>query len=202
RSMSTTIKERMLRLILPALKVVGAAALVAPLPQAAQAQGRLSHVQVPSSALAEVKRQVAKRADRDLRAFYAARDNAPLWLNELGRPSGAGTMLLHHLRTAQFDRVDARKIRFDRLARRVDRARRGDVDDIARAEVELSAAFVAYVQAMRDADREGMIYESAALAPVVPTARSVLDTAAGADSLEHYIAEMRWMHPLYAPLRD
>src|SRR5690606_9906805 len=118
----------------------------APLPHVAQAQSRVSQAQIPASAMGEIKRQIARRADRDLRAFYASRDNAPLWLNELGRPSGAGTMLLHHLRTAQFDRVDARKIRFDRLAKRVDRARRGDVDDIARAEVELSAAFVAYVQ--------------------------------------------------------
>jgi L,D-transpeptidase YcbB len=200
--MGITVSERLLRSILPVLKVFGAAVLLASLPQGAQAQVRQAQVQNPSTAPAVVKRQIAKRADRDLRAFYASRGNEPLWLNELGRPSGAATVLLHQLRTAQFDRVDARKIRIDRLAQRLDRARRGDEDDIARAEVDLSKAFVAFVQSMRDADRVDMIYESAALAPVVPTAHSVLVTAAGADSLEHYIAEMRWMHPLYAPLRD
>ena len=55
---------------------------------------------------------------------------------------------------------------------------------------------------MRGANRDGMIYESAALAPVVPTARSALEAAAAAGSLEEYVAEMRWMHPLYAPMRE
>jgi murein L,D-transpeptidase YcbB/YkuD len=112
-------------------------------------------------------------------------------------------MLMHHLRTAQFDGVDPKKLKFERLARQVDNARRGDADDVAKAEVALSTAFVAYVRAMRGAGREEMIYESPALAPVVPTARAALDAAAAsAEGLEDYVAEMRWMHPLYAPLRD
>ena len=55
---------------------------------------------------------------------------------------------------------------------------------------------------MRGAGHDAMIYESAALAPVVPTARAALEAAAAAASLEHYVAEMRWMHPLYAPMRE
>lgn len=185
----------MLRLIGPVL----AAALVAPLPQAAHAQGR-GQASSPSSAL---QREIADRAGKDLRAFYAARGNQPLWLNAFGRPSGAASMLMHHLRTAQFDGVDPQKLRFSRLAKAVDKARRGDPDDVAKAEVALSTAFAAYVRAMRGAGREQMIYESQALAPVVPTARAALETAAAsADGLEDYVAEMRWMHPLYAPLRN
>ena len=186
----------MLRLMGPVL----AAALLAPLPQSAQAQSRWRGVAAQPTAL---QREIADRAERELRAFYAARDNRPLWLNEFGRPSGAASMLMHHLRTAQFDGVDPKKIRFERLAKQVDNARRGDADDVAKAEVALSTAFAAYVRAMRAAGREEMIYESAALAPVVPTARAALDAAAAsAEGLEDYIAEMRWMHPLYAPLRD
>src|SRR5690606_36846041 len=42
-----------------------------------------------------------------------------------------------------------------------------------------------------------------ALAPVVPTTRAELEAAANsAAGLEDNVAEMRWMHPLYAPLRD
>ena len=193
----------MLRLILPVI----AAALVAPLPIAAQAPARGGQGWETAGQRSALQREIADRAGKDLRAFYAARQFRPLWLNEFGRPSGAASMLMHHLRTAQYDGIDPRKIRFDRLVKTVDRARRGgDEEDIAKAETELSRAFAIYVQAMRAAPREGMIYESAALAPVVPTARAVLDTAAGSTGdptqLEAYIAEMRWMHPLYAPLRD
>jgi murein L,D-transpeptidase YcbB/YkuD len=55
---------------------------------------------------------------------------------------------------------------------------------------------------MRAAPRANMLYESQALAPVVPTAEAALQTAARAPSLETYVAKMEWMHPLYAPLRD
>lgn len=193
--MGSTRREHLLRLMGPVL----AAALLAPLPQTAWAQNRGVAVRQSSP----LQREIADRAGRDLRAFYAARGNQPLWLNEFGRPSGAASMLLSHLRTAQFDGVDPKKLRFSRLAKQVDKARRGDADDVAQAEVALSTAFAAYVRAMRAAGREEMIYESPALAPVVPTVGAALQAAAAsADGLEDYVAEMRWMHPLYAPLRD
>src|SRR6478735_5486791 len=193
--MGSTRREQMLRL----MGSVVAAALCASLPQAAQAQNRGVATSQPSV----LQREIGERAGRDLRAFYAARGNQPLWLNEFGRPSGAASMLMHHLRTAQFDGVDPKKLKFSRLAKQIDEARRGDADDVAKAEVGLSAAFAAYVQAMRGAGREAMIYESPALAPVVPTVGAALAAAAAsAQGLEDYVAEMRWMHPLYAPLRD
>ncbi|HYD24392.1 MAG TPA: L,D-transpeptidase family protein [Croceibacterium sp.] len=191
--MGTPVTERMLRSILPAL----AAALLAPLPQAAHAQGWETGGQ-----RSFLQKEIADRASKELRPFYAARRFQPLWLNEFGRPSGAAAMLMHHLRTAQFDGLEPDRLRFERVARLVDKARRGDEEDIAKAEIALSTAFAGYVRGMRAADRSGMIYESAALAPVVPTVRSVLDTAAKTASLEDYVAEMRWMHPLYAPMRE
>ena len=198
--MGTRTKERMLRLVIPVLKVLGAAALLAPLPQAAHAQARNSGFATAQPS--PLQREIADRASRELRPFYAARQFRPLWLNEFGRPSGAASMLMHHLRTSQFDGLDPKKLGFNRIAKLVDRARRGDRDDIAKAEVGLSTAYAAYVRSMRAADREGMIYESAALAPVVPTPQAALEAAAGASALEDYVAEMRWMHPLYAPMRD
>jgi murein L,D-transpeptidase YcbB/YkuD len=190
----------MLRSILPVI----AGALLLPLP-AGSARAQSGSPEAAARQAWEqslLQRQIASQVPRDLRAFYAARQFQPLWLNEFGRPSGAASMLMHHLRTAQFDGIDPRRVRFDRLVEILDRARRGDEEDIARAEVELSRGFATYVQAMRAAPRQGMIYESAALQPVVPTVSAVLETAAASETLEHYIAEMRWMHPLYAPLRD
>jgi len=191
--MKVRFKERLLRLALPVM----AAALLAPLPQAAHAQADRAAAQ-----LSPLQREIADRAGKELRPFYAARQFQPLWLNEFGRPSGAAGMLMHRLRTARFDGIDPEKLNWTRVARLVDRARRGEREDIARAEVELSQSFAAYVRAMRGAEHDDMIYESAALAPVVPTARAALETAAGTNSLEHYIAEFRWMHPLYAPMRE
>lgn len=193
RSMKSLFGELMLRSVLPAM----AAALLVPLPSAAQAQG-WERAGQPSF----LQHEIEDRVGKDLRPFYAARKFRPLWLNEAGRPSGAATMLMHRLRDAQIDGVDPDKLGFERVAKLVDTARRGKEDDIAKAEVELSKAFAAYVRAMRGVDGSEMLYESAALAPVVPTAEAALEAAADADSLENYIAEMRWMHPLYAPMRE
>src|SRR5690606_27182447 len=160
-----------------------AAALLAPLPSAAGAQDAPNPF--------ELSREISKRADKDVRGFYAARNNAPLWLDATGRPNGAATLLLFRLRTAQFDGLDPDKLRARRLAKRRDQPRRrGDEDDLARAEVELSSAFADYVRATRGAARLPMIYESEALEPVVPTAGAALQAAARADSLEHYVDQM------------
>src|SRR6187549_582916 len=148
RSMGSTRREHLLRLMGP----VVAAALLAPLPHAAQAQARGAALSQGSA----LEREIGQRAGKDLRGFYAARGNQPLWLNEFGRPSGAAAMLMSHLRTAQFDGVDPKKLKFSKLAKAVDKARRGDTEDIAKAEVALSTAFAAYVRAMRGAGREQM----------------------------------------------
>ena len=121
--MQARARERMFRSIVPALKVIGAAALLTPLPQTVHAQSRaaVARTGVPSSPIAG---EIADRASRELRPFYAARQFRPLWLNEFGRPSGAASMLMHHLRTSPFDGVDPKKLRFNRVAKLVDRARR------------------------------------------------------------------------------
>lgn len=156
-----------------------------------------------SSALLE--REIADRAD-ELRPFYAARGYRPLWIGANGRPDPAVDLLLARLETAQFDGLDKRTLRSlrTRSARKaLNRAMRArDADDVARAEVELSELFVRYARAMRGANHAEMIYESRALAPIVPTATVVLHQATEAASLETYLREMGWMHPLYAPLRD
>jgi L,D-transpeptidase YcbB len=183
----------MLRPFLSGLKLLGAAALLAPLPHAALAQDR--------PVQAELRAEIGDRAPRDLRDFYRARDNAPLWFNEAGRPAGAASLLLFRLRTAQYDGLETKDFRPDRLAETVNRARSGSIRDRARAEFALSEAFAKYVRETRGAVRLPMIYEHDALKPSVPSVRAALEEAARADSLEHYIDEMRWMHPMYAPLR-
>jgi murein L,D-transpeptidase YcbB/YkuD len=195
--------ERMLRFVLPAM----AAALIAPLPQAASAEESAWRDRPGSGGpenggmAAQVRREIADHAGKDLRGFYAARGNAPLWLNEFGRPSGAATLLWLRMRTADRDGLDPGQFGLDKLTRVLERARGGDAGDLARADLALSAAFVEYVRAMRGAAHVAMQYESPALAPQVPSARQALQAAANADSLESYVDAMGWMTPFYAPLR-
>src|SRR5690606_42091008 len=111
--MGSTRREHVLRLIGPIL----AAALVAPLPQAALAQTRGPALAQPSA----LQSEIAKRAGKDLRAFYDARGNQPLWLNAFGRPSGAASMQLPLSRNEPYDGVDPGTLRFGRLAKRVER---------------------------------------------------------------------------------
>jgi murein L,D-transpeptidase YcbB/YkuD len=198
--MIPTGKKRVLRFVLPAL----AAALTAPLPQAAIAQDNAWRDGPGNAGLAaQVRDAIAGHADKDLRAFYAGRDNAPLWLNEFDRPSGAATLLWLRMRTADRDGVDPAQFDLDKLAKLLERARESDASaaDLARAELALSSAFVDYVRAMRSAPHADMLYERPELGPTPPSARVALEAAAAAPSLESYVDAMGWMNPLYAPLR-
>lgn len=165
-------------------------------PQWAEQQGFISG--------AEIREEIADRSG-DLRQFYAARDNRPLWLSQDGMISPAVGDLLERVETAQFDGIEKkalRKLRTKSARRALQNAVRGDADDIAKADVQLSELFARYVQSMRAAPSDQMIYESEALAPIVPRASFVLEEAGKAPSLERYVRQMKWMHPLYAPLRD
>lgn len=158
----------------------------------------------PANSDLAVRSEIARKSD-DLSAFYRARGDRPLWIAPDGRVSGAVDSLLARLESAQFDGLTPRTVRsLDTrdVRRALDRAQRGDPKWVARADVAVSELFASYVRAMRGASHSDMIYEGPALAPMVPTAVSVLDAAAQAPSLDAYVREMGWMHPLYAPLRD
>lgn len=191
-------EKRLLRFVLPTV----AAVLLAPLPQPAFAQQASWHEDRSKGVMAaEIRRAIADHAAKEVRAFYAARGNAPLWLDDFDRPSGAVTMLLLRMRTADHDGVDPTRLSLDKLAKTIDQARGGDANDIARAELQISSTFVEYVKAMRGAAHTAMLYESPELGPVAPSPLATLDAAAAAPSLETYIDAMGWMNPFYGPLR-
>ncbi len=72
----------------------------------------------------QLGREIAGHAGKDLRAFYAARGNAPLWFDESGRSSSAATLLWLRMRTADRDGLDPAQFDLDNLAKLTDRARR------------------------------------------------------------------------------
>lgn len=145
--------------------------------------------------------EIGKRASKDLRAFYAARGNRPLWIGIDGRPQAAATILLRQLETADLDGLKPKTLKPGNLKDALANARADDVASLAKAELNASRAYVRFVRALRKALHAPMIYESDALAPVVPTTGAALQRAASAKSLVGYLQDMGWMHPFYAPLR-
>lgn len=131
--------------------------------------------------------------------FYRARGGAPLWFAP--RSGEAAVQLLQLLETAQADNLNPRRYNVRDLSRAVQAARTGDPAAIQRAEAMLSAAFVAYV---RDQKRDpgGIIYVDPELRPQAPSARDLLTQASRAPSLSDFVAQMGWMNPIYANLRQ
>ena len=60
---------------------------------------------------------------------------------------------------------------------------------------------MAYVRDLRGSVSSGTVFIDRELRPSVPYAREILEAAAAAPSLEAYIQEMGWMHPMYGQIR-
>ena len=140
------------------------------------------------------------RLDPTLRGFYIARGYRPLWI-EGDAPNEAAEALYKLIATAQYDGLSRKALQADKLRGYLKRARGGDADDLAKAELAFSNTFAAYVQGTRATRDSGMSYQSNLLAPIVPSANAALTAAAAAPSLTRYIDEMAWMHPFYGRLR-
>ena len=164
------------------------AAAAAPLPAVAQSIG-------PAAQLAE------PAFGQSIADFYAARDGRPLWLGEDASAGSAATILLDYLRTAEADGLEPGQFRLAELSEAVRLAASGTGSDISRVDRMLSEAFVAYVRDLKRIPSEGLIWVDPELKPRAPTPRHLLETAASAPSLETWLTDMGWMHPIYAGLR-
>ena len=180
--------------LLPLLLTVGA---VASQPVAAQTAATRA---APAGDRA-LRVEIGKRAGKDLRPFYAARGNRPLWIGLDGRMLPAATILLGQIETAALDGVKPKSLKPGNLKDALAEAQPDDAASLAKAELNASQAYVRLVQALRKAPHAPMIYETEALAPVVPTPTAALQRAATAKSLTGFLQDMGWMHPFYAPLR-
>ena len=130
--------------------------------------------------------------------FYKARDGRSLWFSQTGRQAD---VLLEILGSAELDGLGPDRYRVEDLKRAVQAASEsGSSRAMRRADKLLSQALVDYVRDVRTPPRTDTIYVDSDLKPSPPSARAILDAAAKAPSLETYVAEMRWMNPLYAQL--
>jgi murein L,D-transpeptidase YcbB/YkuD len=154
--------------------------------------------QVPASELQQALKK--EKADRGTAAFYRTRGYQPLWVQG-GTLSPAADELLHLVETSYFDGLDPDAYRPRNLAAAIRKAREGSPKALAKAEALLSRTLAAYVRDVsrpRDVD---MIYVDRELAPPNHSPGTILAAAASAPSLEHYLRNVGWMHPVYGELR-
>jgi murein L,D-transpeptidase YcbB/YkuD len=121
-----------------------------------------------------------------------------LWLRDGVDPA----RLLDYLRTADADGLDPRNYRVDQLAKAMGAAWGGSPAKVRKADMLLSQAFAAYVRDLKRLPNNSMIWVDPDLKPTPPSPRELLEEAARAPSLDAWLAEMGWMNPIYAGLRQ
>jgi len=140
-------------------------------------------------------------ADADLAAFYAARGERPLWIAG-GRLAPEAGELVARLKTAAADGLDPQAYRPEQLQGIVRRAASGRPADLDRAEIALSEAAAAWgADLHRPKPAAELLYSDPQLRPAALSRRAVLDTIAGASSLQAGLDQISQMNPIYRRLR-
>ncbi|PSJ43215.1 L,D-transpeptidase family protein [Allosphingosinicella deserti] len=155
------------------------------------------HAASPSSIF---EGEVRASSDRTMRQLYAARNYAPLW-SEGSRLSDAAEDVLARLETADADGLDPRDYQVKRLRAAFDDAA-SSPKDLARAEVQLSRAFLKYARDLRRSRAADMVYVDPALIPTAPSPGTALDRASGVGPKSASMQEALGTHPLYEQLRE
>jgi murein L,D-transpeptidase YcbB/YkuD len=154
--------------------------------------------QATAGAPAQPQQAVASR--QSVADFYRARGGAPLWL--ASNSGDAAEQLLTLLRNSNLDGLDPQRYHVDALQQALDAARGGKRKRVEEADQQLSAAFVSFVEDLRQDPGVGITYVDPSLKPAPPSPLAALLVAASAPSLADYVRTMGWMHPYYAELRQ
>jgi murein L,D-transpeptidase YcbB/YkuD len=145
--------------------------------------------------------RAAVRGDREVAAFYEARNYRPLWVRG-GTIGPEAEQLVQLITTANADGLVPRTYRPHVLIEALERAARDSSPRLlARAEMLLSTTFANYVRDVRRHRDMGVVYTEVHFKPVVPSKAALLASAAQAPSLQQYLENIGWMNPLYARLR-
>jgi murein L,D-transpeptidase YcbB/YkuD len=139
----------------------------------------------PKAEPARLVAAVPASADPAIAAVYAERGQRPLWT-----ATAAGERLLALLRRASSDGVDPARYRVDEIAAAL---RAGDPQALARADLLLAEALVAYARDLRTASPAVRVtYAESGLAPAPLAAAEALRAGEG----------VRRVNPVYDGLRD
>jgi murein L,D-transpeptidase YcbB/YkuD len=133
-------------------------------------------------------------------AFYASRNDAPLWLRT-GADSSAARELVGILQRAALDGMPNGPALAQQAQALLARAGSGDQAALADADRLLSSAWVQYVQALQTPPA-GMTYADGWVMPRRDSPATILARAAAAPSLAAYVRSVSQVNPLYAQLRD
>lgn len=144
---------------------------------------------------------IRAEAGGDLRKFYAARNYRPLWA-ATGRIGPEAAMLLTYLKSARLDGLDPADYDVRGLNDLIAAARTGTPQQVARAELALSAAFAAYVRDQRKPGKADMTFADKKLRPRQLSEETVLRAAAFPKDFAGYVRDMGWMSEHYVRLRD
>src|SRR5688572_28992323 len=154
------------------------------LPAAAMAQ---------SSLFGAAGQPAISQANDDISRFYAASKNSPIWFRA-GQAS-AGPALVNILKRSPIEGF----ARGPQLAAQVESAlasaQTGDSTALIAADRVLSAAWVAYVQALH-APTPGMLYGEKWVTPTVPTTFAVMGKALKAPSLADHLKIVSDINPI------
>ncbi len=152
-----------------------------------------------TSAIAASPQLTAMPGNDDISRFYTASKNAPIWFR--AGQADAGPALVAILRRAPIEGF----ARGTQLAADVEaalaKAQTGDPAAVQAAERALSAAWIAYVQAIH-APTPGMLYSEKWVTPVVPSSFAVLRQSLHSPSLSAHLKSVSDINPIYSALRD
>jgi murein L,D-transpeptidase YcbB/YkuD len=143
---------------------------------------------------------IREEAGGDIKRFYAARAYKPLWVRA-GKIGPEAATLLGYLSTAARDDLKSSSYDLEKLEELIARARGGDPQALARADVALSTSFARYVRDMRSPGRAKMDYADKSLRPRKADAETVLRAAAFPKDFGAYLKNMGWMSEHYVRLR-
>jgi murein L,D-transpeptidase YcbB/YkuD len=143
----------------------------------------------------------ARHSEPWLAAFYAAHRGRPLWIaGRRLRPEALS--LVAAIEHAGDDGLNPQLYGLAQLKAAVASAGTGDRSSLARAELLLSRAFVAYVSDLhRPPPPDFPFIVDAALAPTAPEPRQLLEEAAATPSLGGFLQAAERMNPIYDSLR-
>lgn len=139
-------------------------------------------------------------SDPAVNAFYAGRQNAPLWLRD-GPTSPAALELIRVLRRAALDGYANGPAIASQAEALMARASTGDRDALFDADRLLSSGWVQYVQALQRPP-SGIEFADNWARPRPQTPQLILLSAAAAKSLVDYVDTTSAVNPVYAQLRD
>jgi hypothetical protein len=144
----------------------------------------------------------AESPGRSVDDFYASRGGRPIWFGPSMADPSVAVAFIELLRGAEADNLSADDYSIASLEQAIRDLDGGDFQSIARADRLFSEMLVRFASDQRRAANDQMIWVDRSLAPSPVSARPLLEEFAIAASQRDFIAQMRWMNPIYVGLRE